>query len=261
VTQGVSSAQPHSYVIRRTQIHTFGRWRTTRCRSIVQLRQPPWQEGWIDGPARDPDHFAGNADRDRSGRPSARPIGPPATPREDRPAALILPGISYGRRSDSLLLPIRWPLEAAPTLSLGAASLCSCCRAHDTAATIPGGDTSSVVRRNRWKPMHLQHPAAYLLIIEVRSFGPEGMETKRDGQPADGAIRRDRPPGSSRVPRRRVHLQGRADRLASSSSVLRRLGEGPRRDSQPDRRARSHLELQLPSITGRLTLLATGTTE
>ena len=65
--------------------------------------------------------------------------------------------------------------------------------------------------------------------------GHRETETKRDGQPADGAIRRDGTPGSSRVPRRRVHMQGRSDRVASSRSILRRMGEGPWRDREPDR--------------------------
>jgi hypothetical protein len=228
------------------------------------LRQPPWHEGQIDGPARDTDHFAGNAVRRRPRRASARWTATAAAPRQDRKGSLTSVRNCI-RPSIGLLLPGPMAIPEAAPILLPAPFRCVrrafACRRHDTCATHSAVDTSSVARRNRRKPMHLQHPAAYLLIIEVRSFGPEGMETKRDGQPADGAIRRDRPPGSSRVPRRRVHLQGRADRLASSSSVLRRLGEGSWRDSQPDRRARSHLELQLPSITGRLTLLATGTTE
>ena len=87
---GVSSAQPHSYVIRRARVHTFGRWRTTRHRSIVQLRQPPWHEGWIDGPLGTLIISLGTLIViDLAAL--AWPIGPPATPREDRPPALTLP--------------------------------------------------------------------------------------------------------------------------------------------------------------------------
>ena len=183
---GVSCTHPHSYVIRRTWIHTFGRWRLLGRRCIVRLRQPPWHEGWIDGPARDPDRVTGNAAhppravrprrRGRS-RAAARPICTTAPPRKDRPPALT-PRRNFIRTSIGLPPPsdpmaIR---SGADTLPRRRFQLWAC-RLHDTAATFLGVDTSSVVRRTCRMPMHLQGPAAYLRIIKVRSVGPQGMET------------------------------------------------------------------------------------
>ena len=63
-------------------------------------------------------------------------------------------------------------------------------------------------------------------LIEARwTRARSETEIERDGQPADGAPGPgDRPPGSSRLPRRRVHLQGRPDRVAPPRRLLRRIG-------------------------------------
>jgi len=81
----------------------------------------------------------------------------------------------------------------------------------------------------------------------------------RDGQPAARAPRGAGARRASRLPRRGLFLQGRANRLAPASRLLRGLGARPRRDGEPRRRAGSWLEHRLRAAVGGLrTRAATG---
>ena len=156
--------------------------------------------------------------------------------------------------------------EAAPTLSLGAASMCASraglCRLGDTAETICSVDTSSVVRRTCRKPMHLQGPAAYLPIIEVRSSGPQGNgdQSVMDSQQTERYVATDRPA------RRACLVDGCTCKDARIMSHRRAAffaawakdhGETANWTVEPD----PTWSFTFIPIAGRLTLLATGTTE
>ena len=106
-------------------------------------------------------------------------------------------------------------------------------------------DASTVVRRTVRKRMHLQSVPTYGLTSDPRSGGsPSKRSEQRDGHQAARPPSGDRPACPSCLPRGRLSLQGRSDRLASPGRVLRILGDEPRRDSRPSRSAGSGLALR-----------------
>ena len=216
------------------------------------------------GPARDPDRVAGNADRPRSRRASARraatatdpdpghslalnpasasPSGTAATEERRRPqVSLLLP------RPTSHLPKRRRPPPYRRRFGV-----------FRPAGRARSGSPSSwrdyVMSRNA--PPARAHAVVItpgLPCSPSRSTGPECQENgdRAHGQPAGQPSGRG--PGPSWVSRRGVPVQGRPHRLSSPRRLLRLLGAAARRDRQPRHRTGARLAPSNPFIIGRLT--------
>jgi hypothetical protein len=209
---------------------------------MIRSRHQPSNEEVPNGPARDPDRDTGSAARPRSRRASARWV------QATTPASPSLPLIrkSAARRSltsiidqhrPGLLHPGRWLLlEAVPTslrrrFVVSGQNGCAARSAKRLGARYVKGHSengrktdASAIRSD--------------LRFDQRSWtpgSPSKRSKQRDGHPAARPPSGDRPTCPSRLPRRRLSLQGRSDRLAPTRRVLRILGSEPRRDSRPGR--------------------------
>src|SRR5829696_5757676 len=85
-------ALSRTYVIRRIQEATIGRYRAPIARSIIPSSATAEPRGMIDGPIRDPGRVIGNAADHRLRRASARWIATAPSPRSSLALALTPPG-------------------------------------------------------------------------------------------------------------------------------------------------------------------------
>ena len=239
-----------TYVIRRITIPTIGRWRRPRVKAMIRSRHQPSNEEVPNGPARDPDRDTGSAARPRSRRAPARWVQATTA---NSPS---LPLIAIGRSAVA-------HIEYRPTSSGSPPP-------GPMAPPRSGADLPPApLRRVRPEPSR-SAPAKRLAARYVKGHSENRRKTdasairsdvrfgkraripglpwkrskQRDGHPAARPPSGDRPTCPSRLPRRRLSLQGRSDRLAPTRCVLRILGSEPRRDSRPSRRAGSGLALR-----------------
>jgi hypothetical protein len=212
---------------------------------MIRSRHQPSNEEVPNGPARDPDRDTRSAARPRSRRASARWVQAttPDSPSLPLIASAAWRSLTFEHRPTSPGSPP--PGSVAPPRS--------------------GADLPPAPLRRVRPERRAARPAKRLGARYVKGHSENGRKTdasairsdlrfekrsripgspwkrskQRDGHPADRPPSGDRPTCPSRLPRRRLSLQGRSDRVAPTRRVLRILGSEPRRDSRPGRGAGS----------------------